>query len=319
MRERAPRSGSGRLAVSIVTPTLNQARYLQRTLDSVRAQTYPVGEHIIIDGGSTDGTLDILRREGDLGTIRWTSGPDDGMYDAVNKGLAMAAGDILAYLPSDDAYLPWAVETVVDRFASRPMLDLAFGDGVTIEEDSGTQILRLYAPFDRVSLANHASLLQPAVFWRRGLYERLGGFDARMRYVADLDYWLRAAEAGAAIDHLDEVIALERVHEGRLSSARREAMQREEQEMRASHAGPDAGLDARQRAARRYLRWQRWLWLRFVLASTLRPLPGPWHRFLSRGLVTVHSRQALSGLRPRRHNRLRGAIESRLAADILAA
>lgn len=318
MREQAPRSGSGRLTVSIVTPTLNQARYLQRTLDSVRAQTYPVGEHIIIDGGSTDGTLDILRREGDLGRIRWTSGPDEGMYDAVNKGLAMAGGDILAYLPSDDAYLPWAVETIVDRFASRPMLDLAFGDGVTVEEDSGIQILRLYAPFDRISLANHASILQPAVFWRRELYERLGGFDARMRYVADLDYWLRAAEAGATIDHVDEVIALERVHEGRLSSARREAMRREEQEMRASHAGPDAGPDARGRAARRYLRWQRWLWLRFVLASTLRPLPGPWHRFLSRGLVAVHRGQALSGLRPRRHNQLRGAIESRLVADILA-
>jgi glycosyltransferase involved in cell wall biosynthesis len=307
-----------RPVVSIVTPTLNQARYLQRTLDSVRAQTYPVGEHIVVDGGSTDGTLDILRREGERGTIRWTSGPDDGMYDAVNKGLAMARGDILAYLPSDDAYLPWAIETIVDRFASRPALDLVFGDGITIEEDSGTQILRLYAPFDRISLANHASLLQPAVFWRRRLYERLGGFDARMRYVADLDYWLRAAAAGATIAKVDEVIALERVHEGRLSSARREAMQREEQQMRASHAGPDAGLAARQRAARRFLRWQRWLWLRFVLASTLHPLPGPWQRFLNHGLVTVHRRKALSGLRPRRHNRLRGAIESRLAADIIA-
>src|SRR5438034_1177291 len=155
--------------------------------------------------------------------IRWMSGPDDGMYDAVNKGLATASGDILAYLPSDDAYLPWAIETIVDRFASRPRLDLAFGDGITIEEDFGTQILRLYAPFDRISLANHASLMQPAVFWRRRLHERLGGFDARMRYVADLDYWLRAAAAGATMAHVAEVIALERVHEGRLSSARREA------------------------------------------------------------------------------------------------
>ena len=319
MAARAPRPASGSVTVSIVTPTLNQARYLQRTLDSVRAQTYAVGEHIVVDGGSTDGTLDILRREDERGTIQWTSGPDEGMYDAVNKGLATASGDILAYLPSDDAYLPWAIETIVDRFASRPRLDLAFGDGITIEEDSGTQILRLYSPFDRISLANHASLMQPAVFWRRRLHERLGGFDARMRYVADLDYWLRAAAAGATMAHVAEVIALERVHEGRLSSARREAMQREEQEMRARNAGRDGGPAARQRAAKRYLRWQRWLWLRFVLASTLQPLPGPWHRFLSHGRVIVHRGQALSGLRPRRHNRLRGAIESRLAADIIAA
>jgi len=305
------------LKVSIVTPTLNQAQFLERTMDSVRAQTYEVHEHVVIDGGSTDGTLEILARAaaGEGERIRWKTEPDGGMYEAVNKGLAMTTGDILGYLASDDVYLPWAAEAVVEAFASRPAVDLVFGDGVTFEEDSGIQILRLYAPLDLVSLANHASLMQPAVFWRRTLYDRLGGFDARLRYVADLDYWLRAAAAGATIAHLDEILAIERVHDARLSTARRDAMQREEQAMRAGHAGTGFGPAARERAARRFLRWQRWLWLRFLIASTFRALPGPWHRFLRQGQVTVNRRRVLTGLR--RHNHLRTAMTSGLTADII--
>lgn len=317
MAANAHRPTPDRLSVSIVTPTLNQARYLQRTLDSVRAQTYPAAEHIVIDGGSTDGTLDILARAADGGVIQWSSGPDGGMYEAVNKGLAMTTGDVIGYLASDDVYLPWALEAVVAAFAARPTVDIVFGDGITIEEDSGTQILRLYPPFDRLSLANHASLLQPAVFWRRRLLRRIGGFDAGLQYVADLDYWLRAAAAGATISHVSEVLAVERVHEDRLSSARRDAMQREEQVMRARHAGPGFGPVARQRAAGRYQRWRRWLWLRFLVASTIRRLPGPWHRFLRDGQVQVDRRRVLSGLR--RHNHLRTAMTSRVAAETIGA
>jgi GT2 family glycosyltransferase len=306
-------------AVSIVTPTLNQARYLPATLASVQAQTYPVAEHIVVDGGSTDGTLEILERAAAASNIRWSSGPDTGMYEAVNKGLATARGDILAYLPSDDAYLPWTIEEIVKAFARRPDIDLLFGDGVSVRPDSGIQTLRLYPPFHRRSLLNHASLLQPAVFWRRRLFERIGGFDASLRYVADLDYWLRSAAAGASIAHVDEILAVERVHDERLSSAQSEVMRREELAMRARHgsAGPDSA--AKRRAAARNLRWQRWLWLRFLVASSIRTVPGPWHRFLREGDVTVRRRRALGGLLPRRQKRWRGAMESRLAAKILGA
>src|SRR4029079_2623963 len=109
--------------VSVVTPTLNQARFLERTLASVRGQTYPNIEHIVVDGGSTDGALEILERERRAGTLRTTSGPDAGMYDAVNKGLGMATGEVLAYLNSDDAWLPWAVERVMQVFESKPSVD----------------------------------------------------------------------------------------------------------------------------------------------------------------------------------------------------
>jgi len=304
--------------VSIVTPTLNQARFLPATLRSVGAQTYRVAEHIVVDGGSTDGTLDILRRAEAQFGLRWTSRPDGGMYEAVNTGLLMTTGDVIAYLPSDDVYLPWAVRAAVDTFARRPDLDLVYGDGVTVDGDSGVQTLRLYAPFDRASLALYGSLLQPAVFWRRGLFDRLGGFDTTMRFVADLDFWLRAASAGAAIGHVQEVLAVERSHRDRLSTASRDAMDKEESAMRARHSGRLFGTDARQRAAKRHMRWQRWLWLQFVIAANLRSLPGPWQHFLRDGRVSVHNLRALNGLRARRHGRWRGAISSGLVSDVAA-
>lgn len=302
--------------VSIVTPTLNQAPFLERTLASVRAQTYRPIEHIVVDGGSTDGTLDILRREGDRGAIRWLSEADTGMYDAINKGLALASGEILAYLNSDDLYLPWAVETAVRALGRVWPADLVFGDGVKVEDETGIQRLRLFPPFDRVSLANYESIMQPAVFWRRRLREHLGGFDATMRYVADLDYWLRASAAGARIRHVDEIIAVERIHEGRLSTAQSEAMAAENQAMRARHAGARGGPEGRARAVARDIRWQRWLWRRFVFAATFRSLPGPWHRFLNAGEVKVRRRRALEGSKPHQYRMLRNAVVSRLVADV---
>lgn len=309
----------GTPVVSVITPTLNQARYVTHAIESVRAQSYPAVEHIVVDGGSTDGTIEILRREGDAGAIRWVSEADDGMYEAVNKGLAMASGDVLAYLNSDDAYLPWAIEVVVRTFRARPDVDLLFGDGIKLNESTGAQRLRLFTPFDRISLANHESVMQPAVFWRRRLVERIGGFDAGMRYVADLDYWLRAAGAGARIAHVNEVLAVERNHAGRLSVAQSAAMGAEAQVMRARHAGPHGGPEARQRAIARDVRWQRWIWLRFLTAYALRPLPGPWDRFLRDGDVKVRPQRILEATGLPKFTLLWDAVTSPLAAGVLGA
>jgi len=306
--------------VSVVTPTLNQAQFIGATLRSVRAQTYPRIEHIVVDGGSTDGTVATLERESEAaaGRLQWQSGRDRGMYDAINKGLALAKGDLLAFLASDDVWMPWAVEAVVREFEAKPDLDLVFGDGIKVYTEDGAQRLRLFAPFDRVSLANYESLMQPAVFWRRQVTDRIGGFDANMRYVADLDYWLRAAADGARIAHLDEVVAIERIHDARLSIAQRDAMAAEDREMRAKHFGELGGAEGRERAKRRHIRWQRLLWLRFVAAANLRSVHGPWHRFLHEGKAKVRTRRALAvALRPSYRNP-RNAVISKLAADILA-
>ena len=165
--------------VSVVMPTLNQARFLERALESVHAQTYHPIEHVVIDGGSTDGTVEILRRAAAAGRLSYVSEDDRGMYDAINKGLARTTGEILAYLNSDDAWFPWAVETVVAAFEAHPDADLVYGDGIKVDEASGSHRLRILPPFHRISVANYESLCQPAVFWRRELYERMGGSRTR--------------------------------------------------------------------------------------------------------------------------------------------
>jgi glycosyltransferase involved in cell wall biosynthesis len=318
--------------VSVVTPTLNQAPFLEAALRSVRAQSYGNIEHIVVDGGSTDGTLDLLRAAAPSGAsenvgasedgrLRWSSGPDEGMYDAIDRGLALTTGEVIAYLNSDDAYLPWAVETVVRVFERRKDVDLVFGDGIKFEEETGAQRLRLFPPFDRVSLANYESLMQPSVFWRRSLHERIGGFDNGMRFVADLDYWLRAAAAGAGIAHVNEVLAIERIHAGRLSSAQKDAMAAEDQSMRARHAGESGGPKGRKRAAERDSSFQVLLFRRFLIAAYLRrvpiPLPYPWKKFLKRGEVKVRRRKVWEGSKPYQRKALRNAVVSALAARVM--
>lgn len=303
--------------LSVVTPVLNQAAFLDWTLRSVRAQAYPRIEHIVIDGGSTDGSLDLLQRERDAGRLRLLSEPDHGMYDAINKGLRLATGDVLAYLNSDDAWLPWAVETVMRVFQAEPGVDMVFGDGIKVDQENGLHRLRLFPPFDRVSLANYESLMQPAVFWRRGLYERMGGFEPELRFVGDLDYWLRAAATGARIRHLSEVIAVERIHDQRLSSASREQMAAEDRRMRDGHRGTDGAGAGRRRALSRDVRWQRWLWVRFLIAYSLRPLPGPWARFAAAGRLTVRPRRVLLASQPGMSKRLWGTVTSDLATETL--
>ncbi len=115
--------------VSIVTPSLNQGRFIQETILSVKDQTYPNIEHIIVDGGSTDGTLDIIKKYEGTYKMRWVSEPDSGQSDAINKGWRMAKGEILAYLNSDDTYMPWAVETAVELFSEHPDVAIIVGAG----------------------------------------------------------------------------------------------------------------------------------------------------------------------------------------------
>ena len=113
--------------VSIVTPTLNQGRFIEATINSIRAQTYDHFEHIVVDGGSTDETLDILAATR-APTHALAVGARPGMYDAVNKGMRLASGEILAYLNSDDLYFPWTLETVVEAFGGHPEADVLFGE-----------------------------------------------------------------------------------------------------------------------------------------------------------------------------------------------
>lgn len=204
-------SGSAAPLVSIVTPVLNGARYLEATLESVRAQTHPRIEHVIVDGGSTDGTVELLRA---APGIAWTSGPDSGMYDAINRGLRQASGEILAYQNADDRYAtPEAVASVVEVFRTRPDVDVVYGDFRYIAPD-GRPLEEVRAPeFDERRLRRYNFVPPHSTFVRRSLvHERGVWLDSSLRFAGDWEWFLRIARAGGRFHHLGRVVSEFRRH-----------------------------------------------------------------------------------------------------------
>jgi glycosyltransferase involved in cell wall biosynthesis len=206
------------MKLSVVTPSLNQARYLGECLNSVRraaAQAAPHEvEHIVIDGGSTDTTTGLLRTRSD---IRWISEKDTGQSNAINKGLSMADGDILAYLCADDLYEPGALQAVMQVFAHRPEIDVVYGDFYFLEGDSGRKRRKSAAKFRPDNLRNDNPLGQPAVWWRRRVYEKFGGFDESLHYCMDHEYWLRLG-TNVRWHYIPEPLAVARLHAGAKTS-----------------------------------------------------------------------------------------------------
>ncbi len=183
--------------ISIITPTLNQGKYIEETIQSVLSQEYENLEYLIIDGGSTDGTLDILKRY--EGRLQWYSEKDRGQADAINKGLRRATGEILSYLNSDDFYEPGALSKVAAYFEKNPEVDLVYGEGYLIKED-GTGKRRFPAtesPFDLWRLIHIWDyILQQSTFFKRRLMDRIGYFNESLHYGLDWDYWIRAGKNG---------------------------------------------------------------------------------------------------------------------------
>ena len=198
------------IPVSVVTPSYQQGRFIERTLESVWRQGPGVVEHIVMDGGSTDGTVDILERWRDW--ITFFSGKDGGQTAAINAGLAMARGEILAYLNSDDIYYDGAIAAAVAAFESDPSIDVVYGDADFIDQDD--RILRPYPTepwsFERLLLV--CFLCQPAVFFRRRVLEQCGPFDASLSYCMDYEYWLRLGMRGVRFRHLPVRLAASRLH-----------------------------------------------------------------------------------------------------------
>jgi glycosyltransferase involved in cell wall biosynthesis len=266
-----------RALVSIVTPVLNGESTIGLCLASVAAQTHPRVEHIVIDGGSTDGTIDIVRSWAARGrVIKWVSEPDNGMYDAVNRGLAVAQGDVLAYLNSDDAYLPWSAALAAKALSTGH--DFAFGDLGVVRLGRKSFVPQFYPAFDLNVYAYFWSLAQPTVFWRRTAYEELGGFDHSYRLIGDCEYWLRAGAAGYSFTHIDEIMAIQFDHGQTLRNTHREQLQREFTRMRDDYRGA-VGPPGRWGAFSVALSWRTRM-LRFY-ASAMRRRPTNWRRFIS--------------------------------------
>ena len=215
------------MKLSVVTPSLNQARYLGECLASVRQAATQSGphevEHLVIDGGSTDGSVDLLRVAPD---IRWISEKDAGQSQAINKGLSLTTGDVLAYLCADDFYEPAAVKRVLDTFAANPAADVVYADYYFLEGDSGRKRRKSAAAFRPDNLHRRNPLGQPAVWWRRRVYDKFGGFDESLHYCMDHEYWLRLGPR-VRWDYLAEPLAVSRLHADAKTSRQLPAMWRE--------------------------------------------------------------------------------------------
>lgn len=205
--------------VSIVTPSFNQGQFLEQTIRSVVEQDYSYIEYIVMDGGSTDNSLEVIQRYADRLSY-WESQPDRGQAHAINKGLQRATGDILGWLNSDDVLLPDTVRLVVETFEQHPEADVVYGRLERVDAQ-GQPVPTPELPKDRVVFGKELVIgecvvNQPGSFWRRSIQERsleieflpvLGPLDESLRYVMDYEYWIRLALAGAQFIHLPQVVA----------------------------------------------------------------------------------------------------------------
>ncbi len=219
--------------ISIVTPTYNRAGYIEDTILSVLSQSYKHVEYVVMDGGSTDNTVDLLEdyRKRDK-RLTYASEKDDGMYDAINKGFGRVAGDILAYINSDDLYTPGVFEAVVDYFRKHPDVDVVYGDTLVANCETGKVHVNLYMPHPETWLRAGGIIAQPTVFMRRRCWENAGEFRREVKYLGDCEYWLRLVERGYRFGKINEVVAIELNHGDTLRSTMANEIENEKRLLR---------------------------------------------------------------------------------------
>lgn len=212
--------------VSIVTPTYNQGQFIEDTILSVKTQDYPHVEHIVMDGGSTDETIDVLKKHENDYRMEWFSGEDDGPPDACNRGFRRASGDIYAYINSDDLYLPGAVREAVKAFVENPESDVIYGNTLRIDQHGRVTEKNYSTPllpsWEALLLAHSGFVIQqPAAFWRREAFEAVGGFNPSSLAKWDFEYWIDLAVQGATFTWMDRFWACFRSHPESISDSDR--------------------------------------------------------------------------------------------------
>lgn len=220
--------------VTIVTPSYNQAPFLEATIRSVLAQDYPNIEYIIMDGGSTDGSREIIRRYAHR-LDGWVSEPDGGQSDAVNKGFARASGEIFYWLNSDDLVMPSAVRIAVACLLSNPHIGMVFGDRLIIDAKDNVLGVSEHPSFRKAEMKYNLTLPQETAFFRRRCFEEAGGLDERLRYCMDYDLWVRMSRRIPVL-HIPFILGAYRAHEKAKSSNPR-AMRTEITEVTQRHFG----------------------------------------------------------------------------------
>ena len=197
--------------VSIVTPSFNQSQFLESTIQSVLNQDYSNLEYIVVDGGSTDGSLEIIKRYQEK-LAAWICEPDHGQSEAINKGFDLSQGDYMAWLNSDDLYKPSAVREAVEYLQVNPQVGLVYGDTEIINENGQTigKFNAKQASYQRL-MRGGVYIPQPATFWRRELWDRAGSLDLTLYFAMDYDLWVRFAK-NTDIHYLPKLWASFRMH-----------------------------------------------------------------------------------------------------------
>jgi len=202
--------------VTIITPSLNQGQFIEKTIQSVLSQEYPNLEYLIMDGGSSDNTLTILNSYSSH--LKWVSEKDTGQADAINKGLHMASGDIIGYLNADDLFLPGTLTKVAKLFVQSP--DIMWVTGKCRIIDEHDKEIRKLITMDKNILLRYSNRLwllmadyisQPATFWRASVLSELGYLDEKLHYAMDYDFWLRLY-SNYPLKLIPEYLAAFRVH-----------------------------------------------------------------------------------------------------------
>lgn len=196
--------------ISIVTPSLNQGKYIERTIQSVLSQSIPGLEYIVVDGGSDDETLTILKNYS--AHLQFISEADKGQAHAVNKALKLTTHDIIGWINSDDIYYPNAFQEVLTFFIEHPDIDVVYGKANHIDEND--LLIKPYPtqPWDLKKLKQTCFLSQPAVFFRRRVIDHYGLLDEKLNYCMDYEYWLRLALKGTKFVFLEKILAGSRLY-----------------------------------------------------------------------------------------------------------
>ncbi len=258
--------------ISIVTPSFGQGHFLERTLYSVVNQNYPALEYVVQDGGSTDETIEVLRRYEDW-LSRWASEPDDGQGDAINRGFACTSGEIMAYLNSDDLLLPGSLAYVASYFAAHPDVDVVYGHRLMIDEHDqqiGSWVLPRH---DDRELTLVDFVPQETLFWRRAAWEAAGArIDPSLRFAIDWDLLLRLRDSGAKMVRVPRFLGAFRVHDDQKTSTWLDQCEIECDALRRRTHGRTVSHDEAVARAAPYLRRQVAHHLRHRLKARL-PLP----------------------------------------------
>jgi len=222
--------------ISVVTPSYNQAKFVEKTIKSVLNQNYPNLEYIIIDGGSTDGSVDIIREYSDQ-LHYWVSEKDEGQTQAINKGFRQSTGEIVAWLNSDDEYCEGALDIVGRTFMANRDVDVVFGNKLSVYEDGSLMRDDRHTRFVFPALVFFAmTVSQPACFWRRSVFERFGFLDESFRFCMDYEFFCRIGPH-LRWKHINRYLAKYRLHGDQKSSLILEVRDEEEKRIRAKYLG----------------------------------------------------------------------------------